>query len=61
MPKSALSDNPAGYRMLAEYYLAQHDWDKASAELASLYSEHPKDTVVEQDVRRALIAAKSPR
>ena len=41
-----LADNPAGYRMLAELYLGQKQWDKALAELASLYSEHPKDAVV---------------
>ena len=44
--KSALADNPAGYRMLAELYLGQKQWDKALAELASLYSEHPKDPIV---------------
>ena len=44
--KSALADNPAGYRMLAELYLGQKQWDKALAELASLYSEHPKDAIV---------------
>src|SRR6204780_4776259 len=44
--KAALSDNPAGYRMLAEFYLGQKQWDKAIAELGSLYSEHPKDSIV---------------
>ena len=28
--KTAMADNPAGYRMLAEFYLAQREWDKAS-------------------------------
>lgn len=38
-----LKDNPAGYRLLGEFYLSQGELDKASSEFASLYSAHPKD------------------
>ena len=44
--KSSLKDNPAGYRMLGDFYLGQGEPDKAAAEFASLHAEHPKDTAV---------------
>ena len=44
--KAALKDNPNAYRMLADYYLGQKDWDKALAEMSSLNAAHPKDPVV---------------
>lgn len=42
----ALKDNPAGYRLLGDFYLSQGEIDKASAEFASLYAAHPKDLQV---------------
>lgn len=40
---SELKDNPAGYRLLGDFYLSLGELDKASQEFASLYSAHPKD------------------
>ncbi len=52
--KKDLSDNPEGYRMLGDYY-ATNDVDKALAEYASLYSDHPKDIKVKKNYVELLI------
>ena len=41
-----LKNNPAGYRLLGDFYLSQGQLDKASTEFASLYAAHPKDLLV---------------
>lgn len=53
--KKDLSDNPEGYRMLGDYYFASGDLDKANAEYASLYSDHPKDPQVRKNYIQILI------
>lgn len=52
--KKDLSDNPEGYRMLGDFY-ATWDIDKATAEYASLYGDHPKDAVVKRNYVQLLI------
>ena len=41
--KQALGDDPAGFRIAADYYLGVGEKDKALAEYASLYERYPKD------------------
>ena len=53
--KDGVKDNPAGYRMLGDFYLGQGEWDKAAAEFASLHSEHPKDAAVTKSYIEVLI------
>jgi tetratricopeptide (TPR) repeat protein len=53
--KKDLSDNPEGYRMLGDYYYAIGDLDKASAEYASLHSDHPKDLQIKKNYIQLLI------
>jgi tetratricopeptide (TPR) repeat protein len=50
-----LKDNPAAYRMLGGYYLSQGQLDKASTEFASLYDEHPKDSVLAKTYAEVLM------
>jgi tetratricopeptide (TPR) repeat protein len=52
--KKDLSDNSEGYRMLGDFY-ATWDVDKATAEYASLYSDHPKDIKVKKNYIELLI------
>ena len=52
--KKDLSDNPAGYRMLGDYY-ATVDVDKAVAEYSSLSKDHPKDLQVKRNYIQLLI------
>ncbi len=52
--KKDLSDNPEGYRMLGDFY-SLSDIDKATAEYASLYNDHPKDPVVKRNYIQLLI------
>ena len=59
--KTALKDNPKGYRMLGEFYVATNQSEKALAEFASLYSEHPKDVTVAKMYTQLLICRKSRR
>lgn len=44
--EQALEDNPKGYRILADFYAATGQRDKALSEYAALFREHPKDIVV---------------
>jgi tetratricopeptide (TPR) repeat protein len=53
--KKDLPDNPEGYRMLGDYYFATRDLDKATAEFASLYNEHPNDPKVKKNYIQLLI------
>src|SRR5208282_1269755 len=53
--KSALADSSEGYRMLGDYYFANHELDKATAEYSSLYSEHPGDVQVKKNYVQLLI------
>jgi tetratricopeptide (TPR) repeat protein len=53
--RNNLKDNPAGYRMLGNFYLGQGEWDKAATEFASLHSEHPNDADVTKSYIEALI------
>src|SRR5215469_5897083 len=52
---SAFKDNPTGYRLLADFYISQGEIDKASAQLASLYTAHPKDLEVAKAYAAILI------
>jgi tetratricopeptide (TPR) repeat protein len=52
---SALKDNPAGYRLLGDFYLSQGELEKASTEFASLYAAHPKDFQVAKTYAEILI------
>ena len=53
--KKDMPDVPEGYRMLGDYYFAAGDMDKAAAEYASLYSEHPKDSQTKKNYIQILI------
>ena len=44
--KAALSDNPDGYRVLADYYVGTGQMAKAMTEVESLYREHKSDVRV---------------
>jgi tetratricopeptide (TPR) repeat protein len=52
--KKDLADNPEGYRMLGDFY-ATFDVDKATAEYASLYSDHPKNIKVKKNYVQLLL------
>ncbi len=53
--KSDLPDNSEGYRMLGDFYFANNELDKATAEYGSLYSDHPKDIQVKKNYVQLLI------
>ncbi|MFZ1136893.1 MAG: tetratricopeptide repeat protein [Candidatus Korobacteraceae bacterium] len=53
--KRDFPDNSAGYRMLGDYYRTTGDLDKATAEYAALYQEHPKDIQVKNNYTQLLI------
>jgi tetratricopeptide (TPR) repeat protein len=53
--KIDLADNSEGYRMLGDFYFATGQMDKAAAEYASLYREHPKDPLVKRNYIQLLI------
>jgi cellulose synthase operon protein C len=53
--KKDLPDNSEGYRMLGDFYFATGNTDKALAEYASLYSDHPKDPQVKRNYIQLLI------
>jgi len=54
--KKDLPNNSEGYRMLGNYYFqVLGDLDKATAEYASLYSDHPKDIDVKRNYVELLI------
>jgi tetratricopeptide (TPR) repeat protein len=43
------------YRMLGDYYFAEGDFDKATAEYGSLHQDHPKDAAVSRNYVQLLI------
>ena len=53
--KRELPNNHQGYTMLGDYYFATGDLDKAMAEYASLYHDHPKDMQVKKNYIQILI------
>ena len=53
--KIDLADNSEGYRMLGDFYFATGQMDKAAAEYASLYIDHPKDPLVKRNYIQILI------
>jgi tetratricopeptide (TPR) repeat protein len=53
--KKDLASNSAGYRMLGDFYFATGDLDKAVAEYASLYHDHPGDALVKKNYIQLLI------
>jgi len=50
-----LKDNSEGYRMLGDFYFSFGNTDKALAEYASLYQEHPQDLRVKKNYIKLLI------
>ncbi len=56
--KHDLSNNPAAYRLLGEFYFLNGEFDKASAEYASLYQQHPEDLQLEKNYIALLIQTK---
>src|SRR5581483_1226741 len=53
--KRDLADNAVGYRMLGDFYFANGDIDKATAEYSSVFKDHPKDTQVKKNYIQLLI------
>lgn len=53
--KSDLPDNSDGYRLLGDFYFANGDLDKATAEYAGVYNNHPKDVQVKKNYVQLLI------
>ena len=53
--KQDLSANPAGYRMLGDYYFASGDLDRALAEYQTVYKDHPKDIQTKKNYIQLLI------
>jgi cellulose synthase operon protein C len=53
--KHDLADDSEGYRMLGDFYFADGQLDKATAEYASLFSQHPKDPQVKKNYIQLLI------
>lgn len=53
--KQALGDNPDAYRMLADFYVLTGQLDKALAEYASLYEQHPGDLRAKKNYVQLLI------
>lgn len=54
--KSALADDPNGYRLLADFYTSTGQTDKALAEFGALQAKHPKDMAVAKSYARLLAA-----
>jgi tetratricopeptide (TPR) repeat protein len=50
-----LSDKPLGVQMLADYYMASGQSEKARAEFASLYAKYPSNLDVEKGYVRSLL------
>ena len=56
--KKMMPEQPEGYRLLGEFYLATGDFAKAAAEYGSLYQQHPKDLFVRKRYIELLIRDK---
>jgi tetratricopeptide (TPR) repeat protein len=59
--KKDLPDNPDVYRMPGDFYIATNNLDKAAAEYASLYKDHPQDQQVMRKYIQILILQKEDR
>lgn len=53
--KNDFPDNSEGYRMLGDFYFADNELDKATAEYGALYHDHPKDLQVKKNYIQLLI------
>jgi tetratricopeptide (TPR) repeat protein len=53
--KKDLPNNPDAYRMPGDFYIATNNFDKATAEYASLYKDHPQDQQVMRKYIQILI------
>jgi tetratricopeptide (TPR) repeat protein len=53
--KKDFPNNSVGYRMLGDFYFANEQLDKATAEYAALYQDHAKDMVVKKNYIQLLI------
>src|SRR6266853_2131890 len=53
--KKDFPNNSVGYRMLGDFYFANNQLDKATAEYAVLYQDHAKDMVVKKNYIQLLI------
>ncbi|MGC2245091.1 MAG: tetratricopeptide repeat protein [Terriglobales bacterium] len=56
--KHDLPNNPAAYRLLGEFYFLDGELDKAAAEYASLYQQHPEDLQLKKNYIGLLIQTK---
>jgi len=53
--KRDLPNNPAAYRLLGEFYFTSGEVDKANAEYATLYQQHPQDLQLKKNYIELLI------
>lgn len=53
--KIDMPDTPEGYRMLGDFYFANNELEKATAEYGSLYKDHSKDPLVKRNYIQLLI------
>ncbi|HXW89081.1 MAG TPA: tetratricopeptide repeat protein [Terriglobales bacterium] len=53
--KQNFSHDSAGYRLLGDFYIATNQVDKAVAEYANLYRDHPGDLAVQKNYVQVLI------
>jgi len=53
--KLEFPDDSLGYRMLGDFYYATHDLDKATAEYAVVFRDHPKDLEVKKNYIQLLL------
>ena len=53
--KEQLSDDPAAYRMLGDYYLGREENAKALAEFSALVTQHPKDLQIRKTSIQLLV------
>src|SRR5260370_16941446 len=58
--KKDFPNNSVGYRMLGDFYIANNQLDKATAEYAALYQDHGKDMVVKKNYMQLLILKDRP-
>src|SRR5260370_30211165 len=52
--KNALSDDPNGYRLLADYYTGTGQTEKAITEFAALHDKYPRDLALAKSYARLL-------
>jgi tetratricopeptide (TPR) repeat protein len=53
--KNDFPENSVGYRLLGDFYFANGDLDKAVAEYAAIYQQHPKDIQLKKNYIQLLI------